>query len=172
MESLHISLILYFIFISAWVIITYRFGDWKNWRLYYPTILFFCCGNLIGFEVFHDHILWEFKSSILSHVTIDLIQMVFIFSCTTILFLQYYPRKISRQILYILLWTFIYSVIEWIFHLLEGIVYHNGWSIFCSITHNIYQFILLRIHHKKPILAWILAFIILGITLTIFNVLL
>lgn len=168
--SLHLSLILYFTFIFAWVIITYRIGDWRNWRLYYPTILFFCCGNLIGFEVYHNHLLWEFKGSFLSHVTIDIIQIVFIFSCTTILFLQYYPQKIVRQILYILLWVCIYSIIEYFFSLLGGIVHHNGWTLWWSIIHNIYQFILLRIHHKQPILAWILAFIMLGIVTSIFKV--
>jgi hypothetical protein len=170
LDSLYLSLVLYFIFILVWVIITYKFGDWRNWRLYYPTILFFCSGNLLGFEVLHDQLLWEFKSSLLSHVTIDIIQMVFIFTCTTILFLQYYPKKFIRQILYILLWVFIYSSIEGVFHLFGGIKYHQGWTFWWSAAHNMYQFIFLRVHYKKPILAWILAFIALGTTMVIFKV--
>jgi hypothetical protein len=170
LDSLFISLMLYFAFILAWVIITYRFGDWKNWRVYYPTILFFCTGNLIAYAVFHHSPLWEFKSNTFSHFTIDLIQMIFIFSCTTILFLQYYPKNLAKQILYILMWVVIYSGIELVFHLLGGIKYNSGWSIWWSATHNMYQFIFLRIHYKKPILAWILAFITLGIIMTIFRV--
>lgn len=170
MDRSYISLMLYFAFILAWVIITYKFGDWKNWRQYYPTILFFCCGNLIAYAVFHHSPLWEFKSKVFSHFTIDLIQMIFIFTSTTILFLQYYPKSRTKQFFYILMWVLIYSVIEWIFHLLGGIVYNRGWSIWWSAFHNVYQFIFLGIHHKKPILAWILAFATLGIVMTIFKV--
>lgn len=170
MNSINLSFMLFLTFIAIWCIITYMFGDWRNWRLYYPTILFFWCGDLIGFLVFHDHLLWEFKSNILSHDAIDMIEMLFIFTCTTILFLQYYPKKFTKQIVYILLWVFIYSILEWAFHLFGVIVYHYGWSIWWSLSHNIYQFIFLRLHHKKPILAWILAFITLGITMVIFKV--
>jgi hypothetical protein len=167
---LDLSLIVFLTFISAWCLITYKFGDWRNWRLYYPTILFFWCGNLIGFFVFHDHLLWEFKSNMLSHGAIDLIDMLFVFTCTTILFLQYYPKRIIKQILYILLWVLIYSIIELIFHFMGGITYHYGWSIWWSLSHNIYQFIFLRVHYKNPILAWIFAFIALGITMVIVKV--
>ncbi len=86
------------------------------------------------------------------------------------LFLQYYPKKLVIQIFYILLWVLIYSTIEGVFYLFGGIVYHNGWSFWWSATHNIYQFIFLRVHYKKPILAWIFAFIVLGITMIVFKV--
>lgn len=170
LNLLDLSLILFFVFISGWLIITYKFGDWRNWKLYYPTILFFWCGDLIGIVVFYNYLLWEFKSDILSHVAVDFIQIIFILTCTTILFLQYYPENMIMQILYILIWVLIYSVIEWFFHLLGGISYNYGWSIWWSVTHNIYQFILLRIHHRKPILAWLLAFTSLGIIMFIFKV--
>jgi hypothetical protein len=170
MYLLKLSLVFFFILVSAWPIITYKSGAWRKWKLYYPTILFFCVGNLLGFAVFHHYLLWEFKSNVLSHVTIDFIQMIFIFSCTTILFLQYYPEKLTRQILYTLVWVCIYSIIEYFFHSLGGIVYNRGWSIWWSLVHNIYQFILLRIHYKRPILAWILAFTALGIIMSIFKV--
>jgi hypothetical protein len=170
LDSLQLSLVLYFASIAVWETITFKLGAWKKWRVYYPTILFFCIGNLIGFAVFHHYLLWEFKSHSLSHLEIDFLQMVFIFSCTTILFLHYYPQKLIAQILYILSWVSGYSAIEWIFHMLGGIVYNHGWSIWWSVAHNVYQFILLRVHHVKPILAWIFAIIALGITMFIFKV--
>lgn len=170
MDSLHLSLLLYYVFIFGWIFVTYKSGTWKKWRIYYPTILFFCVGSLIGFAVFHHHLLWEFKSKVFSHIEIDLIQIIFIFSCTTILFLHYYPRRIMGQVFYILLWVAIYSTVEGLFHLLGGIEYNRGWGINWSIAHNIYQFILLRIHHKNPILAWILSFIMIKVVMCIFAV--
>jgi hypothetical protein len=168
LDSLYLTFILFLMFISVWVIITYRIGDWRNWRLYYPTILFFWCGNLIGFLIFNDNLLWEYNSNVLSHAAVDIIQMTFIFTSTTILFLQYYPKTLLRQVFHILLWVFIFTGVEFLFHLFGVIQYYNGWSIWWSAFHNVYQFILLRIHFKRPILAWILSFTILGIILVIF----
>jgi hypothetical protein len=169
LDSISLSTILFGLFILAWILVTYKFGDLKNWKLYYPTILFFWCGNLIGFSVFHNHRLWEYKSSFFSHTTVDLIQMVIIFTCTTILFLQYNPDKMSKKVLYILLWVFIYSSVEWFFHLFGVIVYNHGWNIWWSVIHNIYQFILLRVHYKRPILAWTFSFVILAIMTVAFK---
>lgn len=169
-HRLNFSLVLYFVAIMIWILVTYKIGDWRNWKIYYPTILFFCCGNLIGFLVFNDLHFWRFKSIIFSHATIDMLQMTFIFTCTTIIFLQYYPKGISKQLFYILLWVIFYTSVEWFFHFIGGIVYSNPWTIWLSLIHNVYQFILLKIHLHKPILAWISSFIILGLMISIFKV--
>lgn len=168
--AIYSALILFFVLIFLWVIILYKFGDWKNWRLYYPTILFFWCGNFIAQIVFCNHHFWLYKNPLMSHTLTDFISMIFVFSSTTILYLQYYPRKFINQTLYILFWVSLYSAVEWVFVLLGGIVHQYGWTMWLSIIHNTYQFILLRIHQKKPILAWILACIILAIVMFIFKI--
>lgn len=170
LHELNISLLFYFVAIMIWVLVTYKIGDWRNWKVYYPTILFFCCGNLIGFLVFNSCHFWQFRSTILSHATIDILQMTFIFTCTTIIFLQYYPNGIFKQVFYILLWVIAYTSIEWFFNRIGGIVYSHGWNIWLSFAHNIYQFILLKIHLHNPVLAWILSFIILGLFMSVFKV--
>ncbi|WP_338448335.1 hypothetical protein R4Z09_19085 [Niallia oryzisoli] len=32
-----------------------RWGDWLNWRMYYPTILFFIGGDLLKNALLHDY---------------------------------------------------------------------------------------------------------------------
>lgn len=169
MNRLDLAFALLFIFILIWLVVLFKYGDWKNWKRYYPTILFFYCGNLIAFSVFHSNLLWELKSNILTHSLTDLIQMVFVFTPTAIMFLQYFPKNIKGQEIYIILWVFIYSTIEFIFHKLGSIEYNRGWTIWWSASHNLYQFILLRIYFNNPLLAWCLAVIMLIIMIRVFN---
>lgn len=156
---LYFPTVLFFIFSLVWIYIAYKFGDWKNWRVYYPTILFFYCGGLIYNVVFHDNLLWSFYSPIFTHKFIDFYDMLTIFTATVLVFIPYFPKILHKQFLYTGMWIIIYSAIELLFVALGGIIYANGWTIAWSIVHNGYQFPLLIIHHKKPLLAWCLAFI-------------
>lgn len=166
----YLPLILFFTFIAAWMILAYRIGDWKNWRLYYPTILFFWCGDLIYNVLFYQKPLWVFVNPTFSHYFTDMICAFLIFTCTVLIYIPCYPKRFKYQILYIGYWVLIYTAIEWLFFILGGIAYRNGWSLRWSAVHNVYQFILLKIHHDRPILAWTLAFVILFIIAFIFEV--
>ncbi|OGO78643.1 MAG: hypothetical protein A2Y23_10100 [Clostridiales bacterium GWB2_37_7] len=154
----------------AWIILTYKIGDWRNWKLYYPTILFFWCGDLIYNVVFYEKPLWVFENPIFTHHLTDLISIFIVFTCTVLIYIPHYPKTFKKQLLYLGFWVLLYSSIEWIFHVLGGISYRNGWDIGLSVVHNTYQFALLRIHHDRPILAWILALIILSIVMAVFDV--
>lgn len=35
------------ILVLVFVIIAWKWGDWKNWKLYYPTILFMILGDFV-----------------------------------------------------------------------------------------------------------------------------
>jgi len=159
--SLHFPLILFFAFLIVWIVITYKVGDWQNWRHYYPTILFFWCGDLIYNVLFCEKPLWQFKNAVFSHELTDIICMFIVFTCTVLMYIPWFPKTFKKQVLYIGYWVLLYTGIEWLFHTLGGITYHNGWSVKLSLVHNIYQFLLLKLHHHKPILAWVLALIIL-----------
>lgn len=161
---------LFILITLIWIVITYKIGDWRNWKLYYPTILFYWCGDLIYNVVFYKKPLWTFTNPIMCHHITDFLSMATVFTCTVLVFLPKYPKGLFKQIKYLSFWIFIYSFIEWIFVLMKGITYENGWTLGYSIIHNVYQFILLRIHHTNPILAWVLALIILMIIVNIFNV--
>ena len=166
----YFPLALFFCIGIGWIYVAYRAGDWRNWRKYYPTILFFWCGDLIYNIVFYKKPLWVFENPAFSHQFTDLLSLFIVFTCTVLIFIPRYPKPFGKQLVYLGYWILLYSGIEWIFYVLGGITYENGWNIWWSVLHNVYQFILLIIHQSKPILAWVLSIIILFIIASVFHV--
>jgi hypothetical protein len=163
-------MIIRFIMAGAFLAVAYRWGDWKNRINYYPTMLFFGMGDLIYNVVFQDKPLWKFASNILSPSINELFVIFTIFFGTTLLYLSNFPKKLYHQVIYTILWISLYMVIE-IFTTSIGMQKnYNGWNIWWSLFHNTIQFPLLIIHHKNPILAWIIAFLYLGFTMNIFGI--
>lgn len=155
---------------TLWLVAAYKFGDWKNWSKYYPTMLFMGMGDMIYNLVFYEKMLWFFNPGFLNPIVNELLVVFTIFSCTVLIFLTHFPKTLFKQFGYISLWVAIYIVIE-VFMMNIGLQYSkNGWSIWWSLLHNFYQFPLIAIHHKRPYLAWTLAIAILFIIMTIFKV--
>lgn len=159
-----------FIMALLWIFAAYKLGDWRHWKTYYPTMLFFGMGDLIYHVVFCNKLLWEFKSKIIAPSINELFVIFTIFFSTTLLFISNFPRKSSHRFRYIVLWVAIYMAIE-IFTTKIGMQKnHNGWNIWWSLLHNSIQFPLLILHHKNPILAWVIALIFLGFIMKVFKV--
>lgn len=155
---------------AIWIFAAYKWGDWKNWSKYYPTMLFMGMGDLIYNLVFFDKKLWLFNPGFLNPIISELFVIFTIFSCTVLIFLTHFPKTLIKQILYISLWVIIYIVIE-VFMVNIGMQKNtNGWNLWWSLTHNVYQFPLLAIHYKRPYLAWFLAILILIIIMNVFEI--
>jgi hypothetical protein len=155
---------------AVWILCAYKWGDWKNWRRYYPTMLFFGMGDLIYKLVFQGKILWKFESNLIVEPINELFVIFTIFFSTALLFLSNFPKKLSRQIIRILIYIVVYMCIE-IFTTLMGMEKsYNGWNLWWSLLFNCVMFPLLILHHKNPLWAWIGAFIFLSAVMMIFNV--
>lgn len=145
--------------IAAFLIGAFISGKWKNFSEYYPTILYFIICSLIYDILFRNYPLWRFEllpplhNILSSHSLISLAVTFTAFPATALMYLGYYPKN-SRGFLYILLWAFIYIIIEVIGCSQNAITYHNGWNLGWSFLFNILAFSLLRVHYKKPLLAW------------------
>jgi hypothetical protein len=96
------------------VLVCYKLGDWRNWKKYYSTILFFIIGDYIYNILFHNKMLWMYVAPTLNHTIVDMLIGVFVFPSTVMVFIPYYPKGILKQAAYILLWVFIYAVVEYI----------------------------------------------------------
>ncbi|MDW8802113.1 hypothetical protein P8V03_13225 [Clostridium sp. A1-XYC3] len=155
---------------SLWITSACKWGDLKNWRRYYPTMLFFGMGNLVYHLVFCDKPLWKFQPDIIVPAINELFIIFTIFFATTLLFLSNLPKKLSHKVAYIALWVAIYISIELFTTSIGMQKNYNGWNIWWSVLHNVVVFPSLIIHHKNPILAWIIAFILLGFIMKIFNI--
>lgn len=136
------------------IIVCWKWGNWRNWREYYPTILFLLIGDLVADLVLFAKPLWGFNEFIEKYTVLDIAVMLLIYPSTVILFLSFYPTPRMKQVLYILVWIGIYSILEGIGLLFNDYSHHNNWSIWYSILFNTIMFPLIRLHYKKPLWVW------------------
>lgn len=158
---------------AIFLFIAWRFGDWKNWKKYYPTILFFIMGDLLYNILTFNHPTWSYSKGWIfpNHTLINLWIMATIYPATTIIYLFYFPKEKIKQILYILLWVLIYVLGELLGLHVFGLIDHfNGWNMWWSALFDIILFTMLPIHHKRPLLAWGLSIIVIIFFLTVFDV--
>ena len=151
-------------------IIAFKYGDWRNWRLYYPTILYFIIGDFLYNILTCNYRLWQYESPLLKSTFSELLIVFVFYPSTILLYLPHFPRGLKKQIPYILLWVVIYSTTEIISFNLGFFSYHNGWNICWSILFNCFMFPLLWIHQKNPPLVWLSSFVIGSAVLIYFKV--
>lgn len=132
----------------------WKWGDWRNWKLYYPTILYAYIGDLIYDVLAYSHPLWAFGDYILNHPYLDLAMMVLLYPSSVILYLTHFPEKTLRQVAYIAIWSVVYTLIEGMAYLTKGFIYLNGWNLYYSLAFNAFMFPLLRLHFKRPLVVW------------------
>lgn len=146
----------------------FKWGDWKNWKKYYPTILYFIIGDLAYNTIFCCGLLWEY-TGLISHTFSDFFVAFFEFPCIVILFLTYLPKGIYQQGLYILVWTVVSTLLEFILFKMNYYSYSSGWNIIWSGGVFFFAFILISIHYKRPLIVWPISAVFAIITMYIFK---
>jgi len=168
---------MHFIYNALFLIAGVIWGDWKKWRDYYPTILFFFTGDLLKNFLLYNYMMWSYQETIFgesilsSHTIISLMIMFVVYPSTILVYLGRFPKTAWKAILWVGLWVSAYTCIEFINErYLNLINHHHGWDIVWSIVFNIVMFFLLRVHFKNPLLAWGLSAIWIIFLLNVFNV--
>ena len=70
------------------LLVAIRWGDWRNWKRYYPTILFIIGSDLLKNAILHDHRMWEYQETVFAeeifygHLVINLLVMAVIYPIT------------------------------------------------------------------------------------------
>lgn len=141
------------------IFLCYKFGDWKNWKNYYPTILFFILSNVACVLLVYNHPLWLYNSKIISKTFTDLFICITVYPSTVMIFIPNFPKKITRVIAHITFYVAIYTIAELIAMKLGYFTYYNGWNIWHSLIFNCIMFPILMLHYKKPLYAWLIALI-------------
>jgi hypothetical protein len=133
-----------------------KWGKVKNWRAYYPTILYFFVGNLTYMVLTKDKPLWNFGEAFGKSPVFEITMMVLLYPSTTILFLSLFPQSGGRmkRVRYYALSVLIFSAMEYLAHITGGFSYNGGWNIFYSVIFNAIMFPMLYLHFKIPLLAW------------------
>jgi hypothetical protein len=134
-------------------IVCFKWGAWRRWREYYPTILYVIIGDMAYNFVFHDHTLWLYDG-VFNHTTSDIIAAFLMFPSVVILYLTRWPKRIVTQALYILAWAAFNTLFEYISVVLGVFEYDHGWGILWSFGLLVIAFIMMRLHYRKPLVAW------------------
>ncbi|MBM7663479.1 hypothetical protein JOC85_004355 [Bacillus mesophilus] len=166
------------LYAAIWLFALWKWGDWENWRNYYPTILYFIIGDFLYLYLLSDaYPMWRYVPPIIdeemgvtnSHVSLSV--MLIKYPATILIFLSKFPTENTwKKILYILGWVSLYGVNELIDLNLGTIEHYNGWNFWWSSLFNLVLFSILRVHYRQPPLAWLLSMIFMVILWNIFNV--
>lgn len=156
------------VLVICYILACYKWGNWKNWKAYYPTILYVIIGDLVYNFLFYSFDLWTYER-LINHTAGDLLIAFVVFPCSVILFLSFFPKKIGMRIIYIVLWSLLNTILEFISFKLGYIAYHHNWTIYWSAVFYVTAFSLAATHFKHPFIAWILSAAFLLITMLIFH---
>jgi hypothetical protein len=141
---------------------SWRFGDWRNWKKYYPTALYIVCVDFFVSLIMYDYPLWTFHGALLipNHTVADFLISMTVFTQIAFIYLSNYPFYYQwyKQVIYIAFWVIFEVVSESIFMHAKLITYDHGWNFGWSILVWVFMFIGLRLHQTKPLLAWLLCF--------------
>jgi len=147
---------------TSFILAALFWGDLKNWKEYYPTILFTAICSLFYTLLYDSNPLWRLEPLwplahiLFNNILISLALTVIVLPSTVLVYLSNYTKG-KKQFAYITLWIFIYVIIEFFMFRNKGISYHNGWNLWWSAFFDIALFSLLRIHFLYPLRAWCLS---------------
>ncbi|WP_053361604.1 CBO0543 family protein [Bacillus sp. FJAT-27251] len=162
----------------VWIGALWKWGDWRNWRLYYPTLLFLLLGDFLYQYLLVDHYpMWKYTPQGmdaelgLTHTHIFLSIMLVKYPATVMIYLSKFPKeRLIKQVLYILFWIGIYSVNEFIDLKTNLMTHEHGWSLGWSVLFNTVMFIVLKIHFHKPPAAWVISILFILFLWNMFDV--
>ncbi|MEH7086589.1 CBO0543 family protein [Neobacillus drentensis] len=161
--------IIYSIF---WIIAAFILAD-RNWKPYYPTMLFASLGNALYELLCYNYQLWKLEPNGIQFSMIPIILLTLIgMPLSSWVYLSKYPfkKRAHTQAIYIALYTGIYILMEYLAIKGGSITYHHHWNLLWSILFVIVMFIIMRIHFKKPILALIFSAVFALFLCMVFNV--
>ncbi|TGE34047.1 CBO0543 family protein [Desulfosporosinus sp. Sb-LF] len=139
------------------VAISLKWGDWRNWKRYYPTMLFYITGNFVYDLIAYNYPLWEYESPLLKTTFSDLLIALVFYPATIVLYLPHIPKGFLKQALWVTFWVCVYSIVEIVSYGFGFFSYHNGWSIGWSILFDCFMFPLLWLHYRKPVWGLLMA---------------
>lgn len=121
------------------LLIGWKFGDWRNLKKYYPTILFFIIGDLLYNIMTYNHPAWMYNKGWIfpNHTLTNLWVMITVYPATVITYLFHFPKRKSKQAFYILFWVILYVFFELLSYMLGFVKYSNGWNMWWSILFGV-----------------------------------
>lgn len=162
--------ILLFIFVLLLII---RKKNWRNWEKFHSTILYVVICNLLYNFLCTNALLWEYKPGLIfSRINVEIIYGFIILPGGTLLYLTYYPfqESFKKKFLYIGKWVLISLLLEYIFIKTGYLELKRGYKYWMELLFYPTMYVMLRLHHSRPILTYGLSTIIILYLLWQFDV--
>ncbi|NWQ42879.1 hypothetical protein MLOOGBEN_19440 [Bacillus sp. EB106-08-02-XG196] len=143
----------------SWIIAAMKFGD-RDWRKYYPSMLFAALGNALYEVLCYKFQLWKMEPNGVGYSMIPMLLLILLgMPLSTWVFLSKYPYKsgIYKKGIYISFFILVFIVLEYVSVRLGAISYHNGWNLGWSLLFVVVMFMVIRLHFSRPILALIVS---------------
>lgn len=144
--------------VGSFLFAAWRWGDWRRWQVYYPTMLFAVAVDLFAAYVSYHRPLWIFNPDALvrSHTGVEIVSTFVMMPTTVLVYLSNFPPAgRARQAAYMLAATALYAVLETADMATGGISYANGWSLWCSYLFDGAMFPIFTLHHARPLYGWL-----------------
>lgn len=146
-------------------------GKWNNWREYHASMLFIATSGLLYEYIVQDYSLWKFRPDLLyGHEMTVIVYALITMPVSILIFLTHFPEKWFSRIAYILVWSGIYIMVEWILDLFGRISYQHGWKFWHSFVFDIVLFSIVALHQFKPFRAYFLTILIIAFLIFYFKV--
>jgi len=96
--------------------------------------------------------------------------MFFVYPSVIILFLSRFPRTFGKSLLYILAFSIVGTLMEWVSCELGYFAYEHSWNLLWSFGFFGMGFSLIKLYYHHPIAAWPAAFVLLTIIMVLFKI--
>lgn len=148
-------------------------ADWRNWSHYHPTLLYIAVCNLLYNCLCAGYLLWRYNPDFLfNHNSVDIVYSFLVLPGVGLLFLTGYPyeTKFKKQLTYITKWVILSLSVESIVLITGFLELERGWKFWMEIPFYYAMYSLIRLHHSRPLLTYLLSIIIIVFLMNAFDV--
>ncbi|HEY8910452.1 MAG TPA: CBO0543 family protein [Desulfosporosinus sp.] len=143
---------------GLFILACYKWGDWRNWKTYYPTILLLIAGDFIYYYVSSAKPVLQYTAKLVPGTFATLIIALIVYPCTVLIFFPLYPKSGAiKKACYITFWVCLYAFLEYLALKYNYMQHFNGWNFLYSVLFDYALFPLLLVHQKKPPVALVLS---------------
>jgi hypothetical protein len=164
---LHVFIILFLFAASLY------WGNWHRWRNFLPTIYYFSLCNLLYQYISYslDKTLWELKQPLVNLFITDMLYAFIAYPAFVVWFLSNEKDHASYKYKFLRYgrWVAISILIEYVFIKLNYIQLMNGWNLGWEVFFYSTMYLLVALHHRRPLITIILSFVMVIFYLSVFN---
>lgn len=152
--------------------VAFKYKSLAKWRTYHTTLLYVAMLNLLYLFLCHDHLLWELQSHFLNDTWDTALNTFVILPLVALVFLGHFPFKqaFRRQSIFISKWVLGSAIVEYPFVKFNNLLFFNNWSYFTDVLFYILMFIMIKLHHVRPIFTYILSIITIVVLINLYHV--